>query len=363
MRIQAALVETPGGPFTLHTVHLDAPRPDEILVRVTATGICHTDLSVRQVWPQERLPMVFGHEGAGVVEAVGDAVTTVAPGDTVCLTYRSCGACEPCTTGRPAYCDQSHALNAIGSRPDGSTSHSRTDGTPVYGTFLGQSSFATHCLTSASNTVKVPADLPCALIAPMGCSVQTGVGTVHTVLRPSPGSTLAVFGAGSVGLSAIMAAVAEDCTVVAVEPVAARRALAKEFGAAAVVDPTTEDDVATAVRDLTRGGPHYAIDTTGRPAVVDQAIRALRKQGALALVGIGSAQFDTLPVMTKGLTIRGVTEGDAIPAVAIPHLISLHRQGKLPLEKLITEFPFSDIESAAKASMAGDVVKPVLTFG
>ncbi|WP_241777716.1 NAD(P)-dependent alcohol dehydrogenase [Streptomyces sp. CT34] len=356
-------MESPGGPFTLQTLDLDAPRPEEILVRITASGICHTDLSMRQIWPRERLPMVFGHEGAGVVEAVGDAVTNVAPGDHVCLTYRSCGTCEPCTAGSPAYCELAGALNAAGSRPDGSTPLSHTDGTPAYGSFFGQSAFATHCLTTESNTIKVPADLPPSVVAPLGCSVQTGVGTVHTVLQPRPGAALAVFGAGSVGLSAIMAAVADDHTVIAIEPLAARRALAKELGATVAIDPTAEDDVVAAVRDLTHGGPHYAIDTTGQPAVVSQALHALHKQGTLALVGIGSAQFDTMTVMTKGLTIRGVTEGDAIPAKAIPQLIRLHKQGKLPLEKLITEFPFTEIETAAEAAIAGRVVKPVVTIG
>lgn len=220
MRIQAALVESPGGPFTIQDLDLDAPRPDEVLVRITAAGICHTDLSMRQIWPQERLPMVFGHEGAGFVEAVGDAVTTIVPGDAVCLTYRSCSSCEQCTTGGPAYCEHAGALNVSGSRPDGSTPLSRPDGTPVYGSFFGQSAFATHCLTYESNTIKVPAELPPIVAAPLGCSVQTGVGTVRNVLRPSPGTALAVFGAGSVGLSAVMAAVAEGCTVVAVDPIA-----------------------------------------------------------------------------------------------------------------------------------------------
>lgn len=363
MRIQAALVEYPNGPYTIHDLDLDEPRPDEILVRITASGICHTDLSMRQIWPQGRLPMVFGHEGAGVVEAVGAAVTTVVPGDTVCLTYRSCGACEQCVAGRPAYCEHAHALNAGGSRSDGSTTHSRPDGSPVYGSFFGQSAFATHCLTSESNTLKVPADLPPTVVAPLGCSVQTGVGTVRTVLRPTPDTTLAVFGAGSVGLSAVMAAVADGCTVVAVDPIAARRTLAQELGAAAVIDPTTEDDVVAAVRDVTHGGPHHALDTTGQPAVVSQAISALRRLGTLALVGIGSAEFDTMSVMTKGLTIRGVIEGDSVPAETIPQLISLYRQGKLPLRKLITEFPFTDIEAAAKAATGGHIIKPILTTG
>ncbi|WP_030021775.1 NAD(P)-dependent alcohol dehydrogenase [Streptomyces monomycini] len=360
MRIRAALVDMPGGPFTVHEVELEEPRADEILVRMTATGICHTDLSMRQAWPPERLPMVFGHEGAGVVEAVGEAVTTVAPGDTVCLTYRSCRVCAQCSAGEPAYCEHSALLNAGGSRPDGSFPLSRVGGAPVRGSFFGQSAFASHCLTTESNTVKIPGDIPAAVAAPLGCSVQTGVGTVRTVLRPEAGTALAVFGAGSVGLSAVMAAVAADCPVIAVEPIASRRALARELGATAVVDPAGGDDVVSALRDLTGGGPHCAIDTTGRPAVISQAVHALRRRGTLALVGIGTAEFATLPVLTKGLTIRGVTEGDAVPAVAIPQLIGLYRQGRLPLEKLITEFRFGDIEAAADAASTGRVVKPVL---
>ncbi|MEV5595345.1 NAD(P)-dependent alcohol dehydrogenase [Streptomyces sp. NPDC052496] len=362
MRIRAALVRTPGGPFVTQEVELERPRPDEILVRITAASICHTDLIMRQVWPPQRLPMVFGHEGAGVVEAVGDAVTGFVPGDTVCLTYRSCGDCAQCSTGEPAYCERSGLLNAGGTRPDSTTPLSGTDGTPVHGQFFGQSAFATHCLTTESNTVKIPADFPATLAAPLGCSVQTGVGTVSTVLRPAPGATLAVFGAGSVGLSAVMAAVAADCTVIAVDPVAARRALARELGATAAVDPTTEDDVAAALQDLTGGGPQYAIDTTGQATAVSQAVSALRKRSTLALVGLGTAQFDTMPVITKGITIRGVTEGDGLPAANIARLVQLHRQGVLPLEKLVAAFPFKDIEAAAEAAASGQVVKPVLTL-
>ncbi|MFD7668170.1 NAD(P)-dependent alcohol dehydrogenase [Streptomyces sp. NPDC059788] len=361
MRIQAALVEAPGGPFTVQEVNLEEPRRDEILVRITATGICHTDLSMRQIWPPQRLPMVFGHEGTGIVEAVGDAVTALVPGDTVCLTYRSCRTCEQCSTGEPAYCEHAGPLNAGGSRPDGSSPLSHANGAPVHGNFFGQSAFASHCLTTESNTVKIPADVPAAVAAPLGCSVQTGVGTVRTVLRPSAGTTLAVFGVGSVGLSAVMAAVADDYSVVAIDPIASRRELARELGATAVIDPTSGEDVVSALRDLTSGGPHCAIDTTGQPTVVSQAVTALRKRGTLALVGIGTAEFDTMPVMTKGITIRGVTEGDAVPERAIPQLIDLYRQGKLPLEKLITEFRFNDIEAAAEAALTGNVVKPVLT--
>ncbi len=363
MRIQAALVESAGGPFTVHDVDIEEPRPDEILVRITAVGICHTDLSTRQIWPQPRLPMVFGHEGAGVVEAVGADVTTVAAGDTVCLSYRSCGACGNCTSARSAYCEAGiTALNATGTRTDGSTPLSR-DGEPVFGNFFGQSSFASYAIAYESNCVKIPADLDPVLAAPLGCGVQTGAGTVLNVLQPAAGSSLVVFGAGSVGLSAVMAAVSEGCSVVAVDPVASRRAVARDLGAVAALDPTDVGDVAVAVRDVTSGGPHHAIDTTGQPIVISQAIAALRRRGALALVGIGkSAEFDIMTVMREGIQVRGVIEGDAVPQEFIPRLITLHERGRLPLEKLISPYPFSQIETAAQAAVAGEVIKPVLTF-
>ncbi|WP_299531403.1 NAD(P)-dependent alcohol dehydrogenase [uncultured Streptomyces sp.] len=362
MRIRAALSETADGPFTVRDLDLDPPRADEILVRITAAGICHTDLSMRRTWPPTRFPMVFGHEGAGVVEAVGADVTTVAPGDSVCLSYRSCGACEQCAAGHPAYCRDSR-LNTSGGRADGSTALS-LDGAPVHGDFFGQSSFATYALAHERNTVKVPSDLDPVIVAPLGCSVQTGAGTVLNVLEPEPGSTVTVFGAGGVGLTAVMAAVASGCRVVAVDPVPARRALAEELGAAATVDPTDGSDTAAAVRRSTAGGSPYAIDTTGRPRVITQAIESLRRQGQLALVGMGGkAEFDIMTVMAKGLRLRGVIEGDADPAVFVPRLVELYRAGRLPLNRLITRFPFAAIEDAAQSAASGKTIKPVLTFG
>ncbi|WP_369355501.1 NAD(P)-dependent alcohol dehydrogenase [Streptomyces sp. cg2] len=366
MRIQAAVVEGPGGPFTLRDdLVIEAPRSDEILVRIAAAGICHTDLSTRLRWPQQLSPMVFGHEGAGVVEAVGDEVTSVRPGDSVCLTYRSCTDCGQCTTGHPAYCDTGiFALNASGTRSDGTTPLSRAgDGRPVYGSFFGQSSFASHALAHTSNVVKVPADLPPTIAAPLGCGVQTGAGTILNVLRPPRGSSVAVFGAGGVGLVSVMTAVAEGCRVIAVDPVAARRAKALKFGAVAAVDPQAVGDVAGAVRDHADGGPAFAVDTTGQPTVISQAIATLAQRGTLALVGVGGrAEFDIMTVLTKGIRIRGVIEGDAAPADFIPRLIARYRQGVLPFDEIITEFPFHEIEDAARAASAGEVIKPVLRF-
>lgn len=359
MRIRAAVVEVPGGPFVVRDLELEPPRPEEVLVRVAAAGICHTDLAMRDAWSPARTPMVFGHEGAGVVEAVGAAVTSVAPGDRVCLSFASCGACERCASGNPAYCLRS-GMNVAGTRADGSTPLSAGGKEPVFGCFFGQSSFAGHALAYGNNSVRIPESLPLAVAAPLGCGVQTGVGTVLDVLAPEPGSTLAVFGAGGVGLSAVMAARSAGCAVVAVDPVASRRDLALELGATAALDPARPALAAT-LRSLTGGGAHHAVDTTGRSDVIGTALAALRRQGTLALVGMGArAELDIMTVLANGLRLRGVIEGDAVPAVGIPRLADLHRRGLLPLEKLIVEYPFEEIARAAEDMRAGRTVKPVL---
>ncbi|GIE91330.1 NAD(P)-dependent alcohol dehydrogenase [Actinoplanes regularis] len=350
MRAQAALVETTGGPFTLRDVDIVGPGADEILVRITAAGICHTDLAMRRRWPAARLPMVFGHEGAGVVEAVGASVTTVAPGDQVCLSFRSCGECVQCRAGQPAYC----RLSDLNTR--GVSSTLRRGGAPVFGGFFGQSSFATHAITYPGNTVKIPADFPATLAAPLGCGVQTGAGTVLNVLDPAPGETIVIFGAGGVGLSALLAGLLRDCRVIVVEPRPARRDLAVALGAAEALDPAA--DLPARVLKA-----HHAIDTTGRPETISQAIDVLRRRGTLALVGIGgTANVDIMTVLAGGISIRGVIEGDADPAVFLPYLIDLHRQGRFPLERLITTYPFAEIERAAQDALTGKTVKPVLTF-
>ncbi|MFG1779584.1 NAD(P)-dependent alcohol dehydrogenase [Micromonospora sp. NPDC049051] len=364
MRIRAAVTDTPGGPFVIQAVDLEAPRPHEVLVRIAAAGLCHTDLSMQAIWPRRLTPMVFGHEGAGVVEAVGVAVTSLAPGDHVCLTFNSCGSCEQCAAGQPAYCDSQRSLNTSGGRGDGSTPLSR-DGAPVHGGFFGQSSFATYALAHERNTIRVPADLPAVVAAPLGCGVQTGAGTVINRLRPEPGNSLVVIGAGGVGLSALMAAVVLGCDpVIVIEPVASRRALAVELGAKAALDPKAADDLVATVRDLTGGGVHHVVDTTSRPELLGLAVAALRPRGDLALVGIGSTvSFDVMSLLTKGVRVHGVIEGDADPARLIPELVDLHQRGLFPLDRLIATFPFEDIGDAVAGMRAGTAIKPVLTFG
>jgi aryl-alcohol dehydrogenase len=347
VKARAALVRAAGGPFEIEDVEIDDPAPGEVLVRIRAAGICHTDLTMRRAWPERLLPMVFGHEGAGVVEAVGAGVTTVSPGDQVCLSFRSCGGCPECRNRNRAYCRRSD-LNTRGGRSDAIKG--------VKGDFFGQSSFATHALAHADNTIKISSDHPAALAAPLGCGVQTGAGTVLNVLGTGEGDTLLVFGAGSVGLSAVMAAVAREATVVVIDPIPARRDLARELGAAEAFAPDTPDLV-KALRALTDGGARHAVDTTGRSPVIGQAIGSLRRRGTLALVGMGGrAEFDIMTVMTNGIEIRGVIEGDAEPADFIPQLIEM----SLPLDRIITEYPFEEIETAAQDAAAGRVIKPVL---
>ncbi|MGB8878394.1 MAG: NAD(P)-dependent alcohol dehydrogenase [Solirubrobacteraceae bacterium] len=363
MNTKAALSSGAQEPFEIADVELDEPRADEVLVKLTAAGVCHTDLATKAAWPQDKSPIVLGHEGAGVVEAAGTDVTAVRPGQHVLLSYRSCRSCPTCKAGHPPYCRDFRTLNLIGSRPDGSTTM-RRDGSPVYGSFFGQSSFASHALAYQSNVVAVEDDIDLTIAAPLGCGVQTGAGAVLNVLRPESESSLVVFGAGGVGLSALMVArVAGVGTIIAVEPVTGRRLLATELGATASIDPL-HDDVVDAIRELTGGGATHALDTTANGAVINQAIEALATLGTLALVGVGPAevQITVRNVIGGGKTIRGVVEGDAVPHQFIPRLLALHHEGRLPLEKLIRKYRFDEINQAVADAARGAAIKPVLVL-
>ncbi|WP_102145504.1 NAD(P)-dependent alcohol dehydrogenase [Mycobacterium hubeiense] len=346
---RAAVLLQAGADPQLADVQIRPPLGDEVLVRIDAVGICHTDVSVAARW--RRPPMVFGHEGAGTVAAVGPA-STLTPGQQVVLTFASCGQCDRCAHGEPAYCDRSTDLNMRGE-----TGALKAGGRDVGGGFFGQSSLATYAIARQRNTVALTEPIDPALAAPLGCSVQTGVGTVLNALKTQPGDALVVFGVGAVGLSAVMAARIAGCrTIVAVDPVAERRTLATELGATTTVDPTD----AAAIADLS--GADAAIDTTAIPDVLATAVSVLRPRGTLAIVGLG-APTAPLPVgliMGKGLSIRGVVEGDSDPHTFIPHLVDLWRNGDLPLDKLVTIYDFENFDDAWSAAKTGRVIKPVL---
>ncbi|WP_020134819.1 NAD(P)-dependent alcohol dehydrogenase [Streptomyces sp. 351MFTsu5.1] len=363
---RAAVVESGGAPFTLSDVTLDDPGPHEAVVRLVATGLCHTDLGVASGGLPFPLPGVLGHEGAGVVEAVGSAVTGVSPGDHVVLSFTSCGNCRNCDGGHPAYCATWLPLNLLGGRrADGSSTLSR-DGEPLGGHFFGQSSFAERALVDERSLVRVDPDVPLESIAPLGCGVQTGVGAVWNVLKPATGSTIVVLGAGAVGLSAVMAAALTPATtIVAVDRVGERLALAEELGATHTVDAAAED-LGAALAEITGGrGADGVVETTGNVTVLRQGVDALAARGTVVVVGappFGSEVSLDVNGLLGGKQVVGLTLGDAETQSFIPALVRLVKEGRLPLHRLISTYPFADIDQAVRDMGAGKAIKPVLTF-
>jgi aryl-alcohol dehydrogenase len=361
MKIQAAVAEAPGADFAMRTLELSEPRHDEVRVRIKAVGLCHTDLGVRDNPVGLTLPAVLGHEGAGIVEAVGASVTKVSSGDRVLISFRSCGVCPKCEAGQPAYCRQLLPMNFGGGRLSGGSSF---EGEPVSSNFFGQSSFATRALTYERNLVKLPPDVPFSVAAPLACGVQSGAGSVLRALDCAPGTSIVVIGGGTVGLSAVMAAKVRGCDpIILIEPMAARRTLALELGATHVIDPG-EGETPPAVRGIAPFGVDFVLEASGVVAAAQAAFFYLATRGVMGLVGVppGGSQLQ-LPMdlaITFGMSVRGVIEGDSDPEVFIPELLDLHKAGRLPFDRLITTFPFDQINEAIAHQAMGRVVKVVL---
>ena len=364
MRTTAAVVREPDGAFDWSEVELDDPREHEVLVRVGAAGVCHTDAVVRHGSLPVAFPVVLGHEGAGVVEAVGAGVTSVAPGDHVLMSFASCGRCRACRRDQPAYCRLFFALNFAGRRADGSDGMADGAG-GVGGRFFGQSCFAGVSLATERNVVPVAEDLPLDVLAPLGCSVQTGAGAVLRSLRVRAGDAVAVCGLGAVGLSAVMAAgVAGAGPVVAVDRDPARLALAREVGATSTID-TRDADLATALRRAAPEGLDAAVDTTGDVTIIRTLVLALAAQGGVGVVGAtpgagAELAFDYRDVLLGGKRVMGIIEGDSDPQRFLPELVDLFRQGRLPVDRLVTRYPADRIAEAFDDAAAGRVIKPVL---
>jgi len=365
MQIQAAIVEEKSGPFVVCEVELDDPRPDELRVRVVATGICATDLHVREQHYPVPLPLVLGHEGAGIVEEVGSAVRGIEAGDHVVMSFPSCGMCRFCQQGQVAYCEHSFELCFGGHRLDGSNAlHSGDDHpTELHGSFFAQSSFATHAITTQSNVVKVPEDLPLEVLAPLGCGFQTGAGGVFNSLKVRPGARVAVFGTGAVGLAAIMAArVVGADQIIAVDVNSSRLDLAKELGATHAINGR-EEDTAARIAEITRRGADYVVETTARPEMLTLAVDVLSSLGVAGLIG-GAPAGTKAPIdmntLLGGRSVRGIAQGDSMPQVFIPELIELYRSGRFPFDRLIRHYDFADINQAAQDTASGETVKAVL---
>lgn len=362
-QITAAVVRKKGGPFQVETLTLEDPRSDEVLIRIVATGMCHTDMVARDQLYTVPLPAVLGHEGAGAVERVGSNVKKLRPGDHVVLTYMWCGHCKPCLNGDLTYCANFYALNFGGAREDGSIATHDKRGS-VHDHFFGQSSFGSYALAHERNVIKVPANAPLELLGPLGCGIQTGAGAVINALKVRPGSSFAAFGGGAVGLSAVMAArVAGATIIIAADVVPSRLALAKELGATHTVN-SKEADPVEAVRQITGGGAEFTLESSGRPAVLRQAVDALAIRGTCGIVGapaLGTeASFDVNGVMTTGKTILGIIEGDSVPDLFIPSLVELYQQGRFPFDKLVKFYSLDQINQAAEDSEKGVTIKPIV---
>jgi aryl-alcohol dehydrogenase len=350
-QIRAAVLRQAGGPLQIEPLELEGPRPDEALVRLVASGICHTDLDFMDGWGDP--PVVLGHEGAGVVEQVGSSLTAVKPGDHVVLSYQSCGQCPECRRGHPSGCERFWEANFDCARLDGSNALARNG---VRGHFFGQSSFASHTLATARNLVKVAGELPLELLAPLGCGFQTGAGTVMNSLQIPQRASLAVFGTGAVGLAAVMAARlvgAQPIIGVDINPLRLR--LARELGATQVID-TGREDVASQVRKITGGGVDYVLEITGVPAMHRLAMEILNPRGTVALIARPGGA-GTLPGGRRAL---GIIQGDAVPQDFIPKLIGLYQAGQFPIDRLEKFYDFEDINRAIAAAKRGDAIKPVL---
>jgi aryl-alcohol dehydrogenase len=365
--VKAAIVREKGGAMLIEDVRIGEPADDEVLVRVVATGICHTDLSVRDQLLPMPLPAVLGHEGGGVVEAVGRAVTNVAPGDHVVMSYAFCGECDLCHSGHPAHCENVLPQCFGGSRADGSTGITDSAGKPVHDHFFAQSSFAQYALANMRNVVKVPKDLPLDLLAPLGCGLQTGAGAVLQALKVKPGSSFVAFGIGAVGLAAVMAAkIAGATKIIAVDINPERLKLAEEIGATHTVNAKEADPVAR-IGEITGKGADYSLEASGQPEVLRQAIDCLGIFGTCGIVGappLGTeVNLDVMGVMIPGKMVKGIVQGDVISSTFIPMLIEFYRQGRFPFDRLIKHYNFEDINQAIADSESGKTIKPVLRIG
>ena len=369
-KINAAITKKIKGPFVTTKLLLEGPNANEILIRIIAASICQTDLHTKN----EGLcnfPIVLGHEASGIVEKIGNKITEFKVGDHVILSYDYCGKCNQCNLNKPTYCEQHGPLNFSGHRPDGRKTHKtlNSNSPDVYGSFFQQSSFATYAIAHESNTIKVDKSLPLDLLAPLGCGIQTGAGTIFNTLNLKSKDTIAIFGCGGVGLSAIMAAnIIGTKNITAIDTNNNRLLAAKEFGATHTILPNKTEDSKTLKNLILSANKenkyNYSLDTTGIPQVLAQATNCCGPLGVTAMIAPNNPgtkvcieMLDLLP----GKSIRGVVQGDSISKVFIPKLIKLWQEGKFPFHKLLTTFNGLDkLESAAQSMTKGEIIKPLI---
>ena len=368
MHTQAAVLNQVNGPFAIETIDVGEPQGNEVRVAIKAVGICHTDLVIASGAMGLQFPAVLGHEGAGIVDAVGPDVTSVKPGDKVLLTFNSCGTCRHCDNDHPAYCQSFVPLNMVCARGDGSTRlHKVAQGgeVAVADNFFGQSSFAGLAIANERNVLKLDDDADLAILAPLGCGVQTGAGAVMRSLNGQAGEALVVLGGGAVGLSALLGGKIVGCDpVIVIEPQESRRQLALELGATHVIDPGAGDPVA-AVRAIVPAGADMVVDTSGYQPILEASVNMVGNLGRIGLIGVPGSLDAVLPVpimqwLTIGGTVRGIVEGDSDPKVFLPELLAHHKAGRLPIEKFSKTYRLDQINQAIDDAHHGKCIKAVL---
>jgi Zn-dependent alcohol dehydrogenase len=352
-------------PLQVVEVELDPPGPGELLVRVGAAGLCHSDLSVIDGTRVRPLPLVLGHEAAGEVVEVGPGASSFELGDHVVLSFvPACGACAPCRGGRPALCEPGAAANASGELLSGARRW--RSGQTILHHHLGVSAFAEHIVVSSASAVRIDPGLPFDVAALFGCAVLTGVGAVLNAARVVAGDRVAIFGLGGVGLAAVLGAVLGGAgKVIGVDPIAAKRKLARELGATAVVDATA--DTAAAIRDLTDGGVEVAVETAGSERVLAQAYAATRRGGTTVAVGLPDPSrllsISALSLVAEERTLRGSYLGSSVPARDIPRLVELHQGGRLPVERLLTHrIALDDVNAGFDRLASGEAIRQAIVF-
>jgi aryl-alcohol dehydrogenase len=355
------------GRWTIDTLEVAEPGPQEVLVRVVASGICQTDVHARDGFFPIPYPAVFGHEGAGVVEQVGSAVTTLQPGDHVIMANPSCGECPECRAGFETYCSRAPLLKHSGYRADGQSLSFRRGQEPIYGSFFQQSSFASLTLAMARNTIRVPDEAPLDILAAFSCGVNTGAGAVMNVLKPQPGDSYVAFGTGTVGCAGLLAAKLAGCDpIIAVDVFDERLALARSLGATYTVN-TKDPQLVDQVRRLAGGrGAKFCLEAAGFPEALRAAVEVLAPRGTACLVGSARAGVEVhleMRTLQQGRMVRGCVQGDSDVQTFLPRLIALYREGKLPIERLVRHYPHAAINDAVADMLSGTTIKAVLQIG
>jgi NDMA-dependent alcohol dehydrogenase len=363
-KAKAVLCREHNKPVVVEQISIDAPKRGEVTVKLGACGVCHSDLSAINGTIALPLPLVLGHEGAGVVEELGEGVTDLAPGDHVIFSFiYMCGKCRFCVAGRPVLClEQGKALTTP---LEGTTRAHDAKGAPL-GIFSGCGAMAQYATVSAENLIKIDPKIPLDCAALVGCGVTTGVGAVFNTAKVEPGSSVAVFGCGGVGLSVIQGAlIAGARRIIAIDTLAPKLEMARKFGATDTI--LFSEDPVKEVKKITAGGPDYAFECVGSGELAATAYRAIRRGGLAVVVGVAkpsdSTVIRTMTLPFEEKTITGSYFGSCVPRVDFPRMLALYMAGRLKLEELITRrYPIAEAPQAFADLQAGKNARGVIVF-